>query len=98
MCVSFPICVFRSYRKGSFCKLKAKENQLQQMSTTSLYNRCAKCAKRSLLITDCKCGGFYCLSCLPYDVHNCVYDWKEAAKLHLSDSLQRTECLKVEKL
>lgn len=47
-------------------------------------NRCNNCRKKTLFFSTCKCNNNYCLKCLPYFNHNCLYDWNSNKKKDLT--------------
>lgn len=48
--------------------------------------RCTLCRKKTIMISECKCLEKFCLNCLPHDIHNCIYDYKQAKKDILTEA------------
>jgi hypothetical protein len=39
--------------------------------------KCFQCKKKSNFNFDCKCKNLFCLNCLPFYQHNCVFNFKD---------------------
>lgn len=57
--------------------------------------RCFQCKKKKIIIEECKCKYNFCLNCLPFFVHNCIFDWKKENKDILTKSNPKIEAIKV---
>ena len=42
--------------------------------------RCSKCNKKTIMEYECKCLKKFCLNCLPYFIHDCLFDYKKTHK------------------
>lgn len=60
--------------------------------------KCSKCNKKKIILDKCKCEYMFCLDCLPYFNHNCIFDWKGYNKNHLSKNNPKIEFVKVSTL
>ena len=48
--------------------------------------RCELCKKKNLYEYECKCLKKLCLTCLPYYIHNCSYDYRKKHKNNLFET------------
>jgi len=64
------------------------------------FNRvkCTKCKKKHLLIEECKCGYNFCLNCLPFFNHECIFDWKKQNKDELTKLNPKIIAIKVDNI
>ena len=60
--------------------------------------KCSHCKKKSIMIESCKCGQFFCLTCLPYFVHVCTFDHKDDKKKQLLETLPKILPEKIKKI
>jgi len=57
--------------------------------------KCYKCKRRKLIIESCKCNFEFCLDCLPFFNHNCIFDWRKENKNILERTNPKIEAIKV---
>jgi hypothetical protein len=61
----------------------------------NVMQKCTKCKKKKLFIDKCKCDLKFCIDCLPYFIHNCMFDWKNEKNKILLKENPLIECIKV---
>ena len=57
--------------------------------------KCCKCRRKKLIVEKCKCDFEYCLDCLPFFNHNCIFDWKKENQNNLLKLNPKIEAIKV---
>lgn len=63
-----------------------------------MKQRCFFCKKKHLMTNECKCKNIFCLTCLPYYIHNCSYDYKKEKQKILQEDNVKIEASKVDKI
>lgn len=59
-------------------------------------NRCTKCnCKIGLLGIKCRCDYSFCSKCIPSNVHNCTFDYKQMQKDDLTKNLKNGNFKKI---
>lgn len=62
---------------------------------SEIKRKCYNCRKKKLIIEKCKCTHEFCLDCLPFFNHNCIFDWKKENKNILEKTNPKIEAIKV---
>jgi hypothetical protein len=62
---------------------------------SEIKRKCYNCRKKKLIIETCKCKLEFCLDCLPFFIHNCIFDWKKENKNILEKTNPKIEAIKV---
>lgn len=60
--------------------------------------KCFNCKKKSMILTDCRCGNKYCLKCRYSEDHNCDFDFKKHASIELSKNNPLLVAKKISKI
>ena len=58
--------------------------------------KCGQCKKKITMDFDCKCSKKFCLDCLPFDRHNCSFDYHQNKRENLTKTVIGAKHIKVD--
>lgn len=55
--------------------------------------RCSYCKKKSIYLSNCKCGSKFCIKHIRSEEHKCTYDFKNERKLEESAQFKKIDLI-----
>lgn len=55
--------------------------------------RCSYCKKKSIYLSNCKCGSKFCIKHIRSEEHDCTYDYKNERKLEESAQFKKVDLI-----